>query len=425
MTVNGRDDAVAELARPAGLAAALARAFDGVQRRHASVAFRSGTASASAFIAEGGRGGPNAPREPTPVGCLAKLLTATLATRLFARHRIGLDTHIVDLLNAGTVRRRLAGVTLRHLLEHTHGLDDSLIERPPSHAGFIDVSELAQRMTSAPPLAPPGALYSYGSAGACLTAAALEACCTRPYAQLLHEELLGPLDIRIGPASTTRHDGLGICPSNGVGLALTVVDWLRFLASATLDCAQTWPRERNERTNGAITPLPGWNPLERGIYLGWKYHGHGWFGHQSVWPAASAWVRANPRRAIALALISRDHAVAVIAGRMLGAALPELFDLRMPALLRCGAPFDPERYVGRYGSAAIDVEVVRAGDALELCVHDRARGLRQRSALAPAADHVFFTRPPVPESFPYVQLVAAHGDEFGYLWNGRFVLPRL
>jgi CubicO group peptidase (beta-lactamase class C family) len=426
MTVKRSNDPAAELAHPASLAAALIRAFDGVPRKRVFIALRCGAASASAFIAEGGAGGPNAPREPTPVGCLAKLLTATLAMRLLARQRIGLDTCVVDMLHGGTVARRLAGVTLRHLLEHTHGLDDSLVERPAFRAGFIDVRDLMQSATATPPLAPPGCLYSYGNVGAWLIAGVLERCCARPYAELLRAEVLAPLDIRASSTSTMRADGLGICPASGAGLALTVTDWVRLVASATLDCAQTWPREGDDRPNGAITPLPGWNPLERGIYFGWKYHGHGWFGHQSVWPAASALVRANPQRGIALALISRDHAAPVIAGRVLGTALPELFDLRMPAPLSRMKVFDPERYVGRYGSAAIDAQIARAGNALELRVCDRARGLRQHAALLPAADRTFFTKPPGPESFPYVQFVAAHGeDELGYLWNGRFVLPRL
>ena len=85
----------------------------------------------------------------------------------------------------------------------------------------------------------------------------------------------------------------------------------------------------------------------------------------------------------------------------------------------------PERYLGRYGSAAFEVELAQSGAALELRVHDRLRDVRQRAALLPAAGHTFFTRPPVIESFPFIQLVEPHGERFSYLWNGRSVLPRL
>jgi len=121
--MNRIDDAVAELAQPAGLARALAQAFDGVSRRRACVAFSSGGNWASAFVADGGRGGTNMPREPMPVGCLAKLLTATLAIRMMAELGIGLHTRVTELLDLREARAVLARITLRQLLEHTHGLD--------------------------------------------------------------------------------------------------------------------------------------------------------------------------------------------------------------------------------------------------------------------------------------------------------------
>jgi CubicO group peptidase (beta-lactamase class C family) len=412
-----RNDAIAELARPASLARSLARTFDGVRRRSAFVAFRSGGDRSSAFVADDGAGGPGAPRDPMPVGCLAKLLTATLALNLFARRGIASDTRVVDLLDLGAASRAFERVTLRHLLEHTHGLDDSALERAPLRDGFIAADELAARVCAARPLARPGAVYSYGNLGAWLAAAALERCEARRYAVLLAHELLAPLGIPAGSDSNLRADR-NVCPSRGIGLSLAAADWLRFLEHAAAD-----PQWRQEGAGGAaaITPLPGWNPLERGIRLGWKSHGHGWFGHQSVWPGAAAFVRMNPARALALVLISRDHAAPVIAARLFGAALPELFDLRMPPSSVSSMGADAQCHVGRYATAMLHAEIMPRGAALELRVHDRARGIRQCAALTPAGGALSFTRPAI-ESFPYVQLIEAAGAE--YLWNGRFVLPR-
>ncbi len=421
--MNRIDAAVAELANPGGLASALARAFDGVQRRRACAAFFSCGEWASAFVADGGLCGSSAPREPVPVGCLAKLLTATLATRMMANLGIGLETRVTELLDHVESRPVLADVTVRHLLEHTHGLDGALIERLPMQHGFIDVRELVRGVGKSRPLAAPGAVYSYGNVGAWLTAAALERLGTRPFAHLLRKELLDPLGIPTDFISSARVDA--ICPARGLGLALGVVDWLRFLKSETVQRAVCGEERAGKPTSLAITPLPGWNPLERGIRLGWKYHGQGWFGHQSVWTGASALVRVNPERRIALVLISRDHAASVIGGRLFGPTLPELFDLRMPPLLKHGALVNPERYVGRYASAAFDVELVRSNNEIEVQVHDRVRDARQSAVLLPAAGHAFFIRPPMIESFPFVQLVEPHGERFTYLWNGSLVLPRL
>ncbi len=410
---------VADLARPASLARALADAFDGVGERCAFVGLRCGLELASAFVADGG-GGSDVPHAPLPVGCLAKLLTATLATQMLAKARIDVETHLVDLVAVDGSRPALERVRLRHLLEHTHGLDDSLIDAPALVDGFIDVRDLARRASGAPPLAQPGDVYSYGGVGAWLMAATLERLAARPYPELLRDELLAPLGIPVD--SRWPAHGQRLCPANGGGLALTIADWLGFLRFAAANSSLS---DGGKRGPAPITPLPGWNPLERGIRLGWKYHGGGWFGHQSVWPRSSALVRVNPRRGIELGVLSRDHAASVVAARVFGDALPELFELRMPPPLPRGALVDTQLYVGRYASAALHVELRASGDALELCVDNRVRGARQRATLSPAAAHTFFVRPAAIESFPYVQLVAAADRGLAYLWNGRFVLPRL
>jgi hypothetical protein len=314
-------------------------------------------------------------------------------------------------------RAAFEGVTLRHLLEHTHGIDDSLIDRPMLNDALVDVAELAHRASVELRLSQPGDVYSYGNVGAWLTAAALEQLAGRAYAELLRGDLLAPLGVRIDGAAIGN--GSFLCPSTGVGLSLSVGDWLRFLAYAASD--HVWPRDPGGASE--ITDLPGWHPLERGIWLGWKSHGHGWFGHQSAWPGSSALVRVNPEREIALALISRDHAASVIAARLFGAALPELFDFRMPRPIAPGAPLDLQRYVGRFASAALSADVRLRGGALELHVQDRTRGRWQCTALSPAAAQTFFATPPVIESFAYLQFVTVRG--VAYLWNGRSVLPRL
>jgi CubicO group peptidase (beta-lactamase class C family) len=410
------DEAVAELARPAALAAALARAFEGTARRRAFVGLTCGDATATAFVGDDGAGGHDVPAEPLPVGCLAKVLTATLASRMLADAGIDVATPLVDVVNVGRSRSLLACVTLRQLLEHTHGIDDSLLDVPLPRAEWIDTTELARRVSAERALAAPGTIYSYGNIGALLIAAVLERLAARPYARLLRDELLAPLG-----AHALAGSGAPPCPSTGSGLALTLADWLRFAryAAATL----AWPAGGDEMASEPIAPLPGWNPLERGVYRGWKHHGAGWFGHQSVWPGSSALLRLNPSRGIALVLVSRDHAASVVAARIFGSTLPELFDLRAPMPLGCDALGDLRVFAGHYASAAIDAQIVPRGRVLELCVHDRARGQRSRAELSAAAARTFFARPPCIPGFPYVQAVTA-GDGC-FLWNGRFVLRRL
>jgi hypothetical protein len=274
----------------------------------------------------------------------------------------------------------------------------------------IDVEALVRALRAAPALAPPGALYSYGSSGAWLTAALLERCTGRSYSAQAHEEILAPLGI-LERGSEQRS---AICPATGGALALDPADLLRVVAHAALQSPAAWPEDdRHSGAYGPAFPLPGWNPLERGVHLGWKYHGQGWFGHQSLWPAASVLVRAHPRRALALVVASRVHSAAVVAARVFGARLPELFDLHLPARPSAAALGDQN---GTFASAAWHVKI-----------HDRKLYVRRRgersvrhASLQHVAGGVSFTRPVV-ESFPHVEVVAPDSEGV-YLWNGRFVL---
>jgi CubicO group peptidase (beta-lactamase class C family) len=425
MTTLPSGDPVAELAHPRRLERGLAAALDGAGRLQVFVGVRCRDRSAVAFVGDDGEAG--SVRAPLIAGCLAKLLTATLVVRTLARYGDSVDAPLADLLGAAALRGEspalVRRVTVRHLLEHTHGFDDSALDRPLRSGAFLDPQALLERLCAARAIAPPGELCSYGAAGAWLAAAVAECQAGRTYAELLRAELLAPLGIELRARSPSPV-GDSVCPAHGGAIALAPEDWLRFVVAATVDRAPEWPRDAGSAAAGrTITALPGWNPLERGVFLGWKYHGHGWFGHQSVWPDASAFVRANPERGVALVLFSRDHPASVVAARLFGSAFPELFDLRAPPMLARGAATDAG-IRGSFGNARFRAEVVAARGGLELLLEDRVRGLRRRAALAPAAAQVFFVRAPGIDEFPYVQLIGRRGT-LGYLWNGRCVLPRL
>ena len=345
------------------------------------------------------------------VGCIAKLFTATLARRAFEAGDLAPDERASDLLAAGTLRSALRGITVRQLLEHTHGLDDSLLSvTPRDSTGRIDAEALGRELRVVPRLATPGALYSYGNAGACVVATLLERLGSRPYAVQLAQTLLEPL--RLGSVGSVA----SICPATGGELALHPGGLLNLVAEAVFAAPDAWPDENSAGDYGFPTPLPGWNPLERGIYLGWKYHGAGWVGHQSVWPGHSVLVRAHPRRRLALLAASTDHAAAVVAVRAFGSYLPELFGLRAP--VRPSGTL--ERPTGAFRSAAWRVDVQPVGGELELRAR-RPDGSDESSAVLRAAVPGLWLTRPVLSVFPHVELVELDRE---YLWNGRFVLLR-
>ena len=406
MATNCEDVSAAALAQPGPLLREAQRAFQGVSSPDAVIAYRCGANAASA-CARNSDFFTEPPCAPVRIGCVAKLLTATLARRAFDDGLLAPDQDAGDVLGR-TEGRALGGVTVRQLLDHSHGLDDSQLEAVPRRADTrIDSAALVRALRVAPPLAPPGALYSYGSAGAWLIAALLERCRGRPYSAQIRDDILAPLGILEHDSEST------ICPATGAAFALDPTDLLRVVAHVALERPNAWPDDRCSGVYGPVLPLPGWNPLERGVHLGWKYHGRGWFGHQSSWPGASLFVRAHPRRALALVVASRSHSAALVAARVFGTHLPELFDLRPPTG-RGAAPSCDDS--GAFDSAGWHAEI-RGGE-----LHVQRRGGRTvQASLRHVGGGVSFTRPAV-DSFPHLELFAR--GESVYLWNGRFVLRR-
>lgn len=416
--VEVEESNVTSLAEPERLRRELARAFAGVVGGDAFVAYRCGEGVAGAWLRDAlsgvaPAGAADVHSAPIRIGCIAKLLTATLARRAFAAGSLAPDERVDRMLGAEALR----GVTARQLLEHTHGLDDSrLTAMVPRHAdGRVDVAALVRAVSEAPALAPPGAIYSYGNAGAWLVAALLERVDGRSYSQQVRAEIIAPLGIREHADSDAP-----ICPATGGALALAPADLLRFTSHAALDRPDTWPDDDRPGRFGNVRPFQAWCPLERGVHLGWKHHGGGWFGHQSVWRGASVLLRAQPRRALAFVVASREHSAAVVAARVFGAHLPELFDLRIPARQRV-AP--PSAYVGSFASAAWSVAIAERNGGLELCARRHDVRDAQRASLLHAGGGVLLTRPAV-DPFPHVEIVQLHAGS-AYLWNGRFVLRRV
>lgn len=373
-------------------------------RGRVSVAFAAGVQLAAAS-AGGARTG-----ERWPLGCLAKLLTATLVRRAVARGALELDGCVAQLLGARS--EALRGVTARHLLEHTHGLDDSLLAPPGYERGFVDGVELVRRVGALERFASPGAAYSYGHAGAWLAAAMLERVHGRSFAALVRDELLEPLGVN---GAQPRPDAAPICAASGMGLVLTAAQLVRFgLRALTAE---------HSLGGAPIAPLPGWHPLERGVCLGWKYAGAGWFGHQSVWPGASSYLRVQPERRVALAVVASEQAAPLVALRVFGAWFAELFAMpaRPPYEEQTGDAADVD---GAYEQAARVIVIAHAGGELQAETWERdergaRRGAAARAALVPAGG-MFFGRP-AREHLPYAELVTGENGA-RWLWNGRCVL---
>ncbi|HEX5421707.1 MAG TPA: serine hydrolase domain-containing protein, partial [Gammaproteobacteria bacterium] len=280
--------------------------------RAAFACTKSASSALPAQCAQATRGAPAAALA-LHAGCLTKLFTAALAAQACAEGRVALDERLAPALSLPR-GPAFEGITLRHLLEHTHGLDDSAVAAVPLRKdGRIDAAALGRRLSEAPPLAEPGRLYSYSNAGAWLIAAWLERTSGQTYGRLLHERILAPLRDTGARAEALDTRG-GLCPATGGALKVSLRTVLRFLAAHSPRDVLHGDRSGSRR----VTPLPGWNALERGVYLGWKYHGEGWLGHQSVWPEISALVRVQAQAGLALVVACRSVPAAIAAAKLFG-----------------------------------------------------------------------------------------------------------
>lgn len=142
------------------------------------------------------------PDDRVHVGSVAKTLLATGVLRLVSEGRLALNTPVAKLLPDIVFENRWAGsdpVRLRHLLDHTSGLDDarfsqifSLKSHPdtPLSDAFIHANSLLRIRSR------PGDRCSYSNMGYALLGRVMEAVTGERYEQYLETHLLRPLGMR-------------------------------------------------------------------------------------------------------------------------------------------------------------------------------------------------------------------------------------
>jgi CubicO group peptidase (beta-lactamase class C family) len=369
------------------------------------------------------------------LGCITKLATAALIREAIANRLLSLESRLDAFLREAPAGRAVAGITMRDLINHTHGLDDSHVERLPLNGDHsIDWRSLCASLLRVERIGPPGGYYSYGHAGAWLGAAVLESIYEQPYAQVLEARLVEPLGMtpNVAAGSLSAVDMPALCPALGGPLSLTCEDMLRFL-DHHLTCADLafCGRDLSDLLGDAVR-LPGWHSTERGVFFGWKYYGHGWFGHNSQIPRAGLLIRMNPVRQIGIVVASGRQPPARVARSLFRECLPDLITLEMPRLRpERNVPLDEaHRFVGEYRNCSMSVSIVLTESSdLELHVRGakslgehKERGLA--SLLRPAERDIFFLQNNLPEMTPYIQFLSDNNSAAEGVWNGMHVFPR-
>lgn len=365
---------------------------------------------------------------PVLAGCFAKPLTASLVADAVSAGQVDWSTPIQEVLGArGTVADRLTGITLLHLLNHTHGLDASLVETVPrTPGGFIDEVALCEDLPVRG-LSAPGELYSYSNMGAWLAAAALERLTVTPYTQLLAAS-----PYIVSGDALPAHSSGPWCPSSGGTQALTAAQWLSF---AELH-ADSGPRNCDSPASRALASLrastvalPGWSPAEQAACVGWKYYGEGWFGHTANTTSSVSYLRFNPDDRVAIVMSATNDIAMFAFSSLFRDYLPELKGLKFPRRLRPGeqASLQIDSYVGIYVQSKTQIEIAKTADGrLSFAVHSDNSSLRVPPQLLDAAENgIFFPHGKRAAELPFIQfLCAPGGDFFSHVWNGKYLWRR-
>lgn len=417
--------AVLELTDPSTLKQRLLEAARGLSTRRAYLGIALGGRRAIASIGE------ESSQPRVPVGCIAKLLTAMLVDEEIASGHINLDVEIGGFLGLPETPPQLRHVLIRHLLDHTHGIDDSAIRRAPLHAnGLIDAEVLGSYISALQRKTLPGERYSYSNIGSWLLGAFLEHRHRASIRELFRDRLFRPYgftDALVDTASMST-----VCASIGEPLSLSPADLLGLLELTLSRGTLLGFGGGEHRTFEAeINDLPGWSPTDFGMRRGWKYYENGWFGQSSDLAEMPAYLRLHPRHGIAIVVASDTHSSFTIASAILRDLLPGAFTVRIPTLLTSAEQksLNLERYVGRYQSAGFHLVISRTGRSeLGLEVRDLRSSQFGDStsfsaALTAAKDNLFIAKTSRAKVFRFVQFLPQSSDEFQFVWNGRWSIP--
>ncbi len=155
------------------------------------------------------------------LGSITKQFTATLIMILVEQNELALDRHAADYLPE--LPKAWKAVTLRELLNHTSGIPnytelpnfDRLMREPGSKQDLIDL--VAKQKLDFEP----GTSWKYSNTGYFLLGMIIEKVTGKPYAQVLKERILDPLDM----TSTSMNDSSTLLKHRARGYAPAGDGW--------------------------------------------------------------------------------------------------------------------------------------------------------------------------------------------------------
>jgi CubicO group peptidase (beta-lactamase class C family) len=151
------------------------------------------------------------------IGSISKLFTWTSVMQLVEEGKIDLDADVNTYLKDFKIPDTYPGqpVTMRHLLTHTGGFEDS--SHRMSWSSYDDMISIRQYCAENMParVNPPGSVTSYSNYGTTLAAVIVEGVSGMPFEQYLQSRILDPLGMKNTSISEPLPDDLRVRLTNG------------------------------------------------------------------------------------------------------------------------------------------------------------------------------------------------------------------
>jgi CubicO group peptidase (beta-lactamase class C family) len=173
------------------------------------------------------------------IGSTTKTFTGTVAMRLVEAGKLDLDAPVrtylpsLRLADEGTA----AGVTMRHLLNHTGGWVGDYFD--DTGAGDDALEQIVARMIDVPQLTPLGQVWSYNNAGFYIAGRVIEVLTGQPYENVVREFIFEPL----GMTKSLFFAGDAITERTAVG---------HIVRDGVPEVARPWPLARAAHPVGGI-----------------------------------------------------------------------------------------------------------------------------------------------------------------------------
>jgi CubicO group peptidase (beta-lactamase class C family) len=129
------------------------------------------------------------------IASITKPIVGMLAVQLASEGRFSLNEPVRDFVD-GLNRGPLRTITLRHLLTHTSGLPDMLLNNNELRARHASLAEFVSETAQVTPEFPSGTACRYSSMGFAVLAEVIEKIARTPLPELLQTELFEPLGMQ-------------------------------------------------------------------------------------------------------------------------------------------------------------------------------------------------------------------------------------